>query len=534
MQELAAQIPRQSTAAEIRGLRNIPWESFEKAKVRVIFDSVAHWIETNAVDKTFAGDSVPTLLCDGLSEETEWGLAVQAGLIGCLKQNTGLIAQAMWAWVQGELIAYSERLLTLYVTDSDRQTALADATPDLIANPELSKRLVEISREREWFDLHAAVLSRTSESHQIVVTAHLKALPQNDMTGIERLRTSFGSREFFNLSTTLKDVRLVDATLKCLVDAPELWAKYDAQDAFFRLLLVRWLQKFSLTGLDSEMGRSVLAKSIEAAIDTADSPLIGQIVGTQPDWSNWPLQPNIWGKIPVLHRDTVLQSTANGWLAKFLDDKASLPESRDLRPYIVEETTVRAALGRTSNFVAAVELFERFPELSEPQLISWLRSISRSGNQISFTVARRIGDLILSRRWSSAADELSRLAESRRDLCPALDVSHSLLGTMRRIQMLVIGLLARKDEIDLWSALEELGLRLYAYGPGVDDLWQRAGGEFSDLSRFITGREAWSTVISQARVGRYQVTLGSLANAMLEDYPYNDDLKMIARLINER
>jgi len=73
LQELAAQIPQQSTAAEIRGLRNIPWESFEKARVKVIFDSVAHWIETNAVDKTFAGDSVPTLLYDGMSEETEWG-----------------------------------------------------------------------------------------------------------------------------------------------------------------------------------------------------------------------------------------------------------------------------------------------------------------------------------------------------------------------------------------------------------------------------------------------------------------------------
>jgi len=440
----------------------------------------------------------------------------------------------MWAWVQGELRAYSERLLTLYVTDSERQIALADETPDLTANPELSNRLAEVSREKKWFDLHAAVLSHRSDSHQSVVTAHLNALPQNDMRGIERLRTSFGSREFFNLSTKLKDVRLVDAAMKCLADAPELWAKYDAQEAFFRLLFMQWLQTFGFTGLESEMGRSVLAKSIEAAIDTPDNPLISCIVSVQPDWSSWPLRPNIWGKIPSLHRDTVLQSTANGLLAKFLDGKASLPESKDLLPYFVEETNVRAALGRTSNLVASIELFERFPELSERLLMSWIRSISHSGNEISFTVARRIGDLILSRKWSSAADELSRLAENRRELRPALDASRSLLGTMRRIQLLLIGLLAGKDEIDLWSALEKLGLHLYPYGPGADDLWQRAGGEVSDLRRFSTGREAWSTVIAQARVGRYQVTLGSLTNAMLEDFPYNDDLKMIARLINER
>jgi hypothetical protein len=534
LQEVAREIPQQSTATELRGLRNIPWQSFEKARARMIFTSLTHWVETNAALTTLAGDSVSALLYDAITEESEWGLAILSGLASCLRQNANSTIEAIWVWIQGELMPYSEKLLTLYITDSHRQSTLADATPDLTTNPELPKRLAEISRERQWFDLHAAVLSHTSDSHQSVIAAHLKALPQNDMTGIERLRTSFGSREFFNLSTKLKDVRLIDAAVKCLVDAPELWAKYDAQEVFFRRLFIHWLQTFGLTGLESEMGRSVVAKSIEAAIDTADDALLSRIVSTQPDWSNWPLQPDIWSKIPSLHRDAVLQSTANAWLAKFLDGKASLPESRELRPYFVQETTVRPALERTSSPMACVELFERFPELSEPLLISWLHSISRSANHIPFTVARRIGDLILSRRWSAAADELSRLAENRTDLRPALDVSHSLLGTMRRIQLLVIGLLGRKDEIDLWSALEELGLRLYPYGPGVDDLWQRAGGEVSDLSRFITGREAWSTVISQARVGRYQVTLGSLAKAMLKDYPHNEDLKMIARLINER
>ena len=534
LREVAKEIPQQSTSTELRGLRNIPWQSFDKAKARMIFSSLTSWVETNAAHKTLTGDPVAALLHDGMSEESEWGLAVVAGLASCLRQNANPTVEAMWLWIQGELMSFSEKLLTLYITDSYRQSALADATPDLTSSPELPNKLAEIARVGHWFDLHAAVLSHTSNSHQSIVVAQLKALPQNDTAGIERLRTSFGSREFFDLSTTLKDVRLVDAAVKCLVDAPELWAKYDAQEAFSRLLLMRWLQTFSLTGLDDEIGRSVLAKSIEAAIDTKDNAMISQIVSTQPDWSNWPLQANVWGNIPTVHRDVVLRSTANGWLAKYLDGKASLPESRDLRPYFVDETTVRAAIGRTSNLMAVVELFEGFPELSEAVLISWLRSLSNSTIYIPLTAARRIGDLMLSRKWSSAADELSHLAENRQDLRPALDACHSLLGTIRRIQLFVIGLLGRKDAIDLWPALEELGLHLYPYGPGADDLWPRAGGDVSDLSRFDTGRQAWSTVISQARAGRYRVTLGSLANAMLEDYPYNEDLKMIARLINER
>jgi hypothetical protein len=99
--------------------------------------------------------------------------------------------------------------------------------------------------------------------------------------------------------------------------------------------------------------------------------------------------------------------------------------------------------------------------------------------------------------------------------------------------MFIRGKNINAHEIDVWSALEELALELYAYGPGINEVWKRAGGHTADIPRFESGRQAWSTVISQAKAGRHHVTPKSLTKTMLEDFPKNPNLKCVERLLDE-
>ena len=105
---------------------------------------------------------------------------------------------------------------------------------------------------------------------------------------------------------------------------------------------------------------------------------------------------------------------------------------------------------------------------------------------------------------------------------------------VRKIRLLIAGVSLSHHSIDLWQALQEMGLQLYPYGPGERSLWQRAGGDASDLPNFGSGREAWTTLMEQARNGRHDVTISSLLHSMRDDFPNNPDLRQIARLASER
>ena len=321
-----------------------------------------------------------------------------------------------------------------------------------------------------------------------------------------------------------------------LFDLPELWSYFDSTDYFWRGLLGRALDLRGRSYLEGDIGRSVTA-NVVASLDIVaaeDESFLKDIVDIQPDWSDLQVSDDAWGKIPSSCRSRVLGATADGWLKRFLGgETTAIPTSKEIRSCVVTEARVREALRKMQSPSPSVELFEQLSELSEQLFTWWVGSVLWFSPRISDVTALRIGELISSRRWRSGADEVSRLAEQRQDLRPAIKGCISLLGMLRRVQLFFAGGLTSRSEVDIWSALQELGLELYTYGPGVNDLWSRAGGHASDLFYFASGRDSWATLISQARAGRHKVTVESLVYVMLEDYPNNLDLKRVARLLDE-
>jgi hypothetical protein len=264
-----------------------------------------------------------------------------------------------------------------------------------------------------------------------------------------------------------------------------------------------------------------------------DETLWNGLVKLSPDWSDLDLPSPVWNAIPANLRPSVFDATAEGWLAKFLSGTLlTMPDSPEIRRRITEETRIRRMLQQHRNASPSVQLFEQFAELPEHLFVSWLQYTLPSLD-VSQPTALRIGNLIATRRWRSAAEVFASLADHRPTLRLGLEPCVPLFGMLRRVRLLISGVSHSQYGIDLWQALQELGLQLYSYGPGDRDLWQRAGGDPSDLPNFRSGREAWSTVIHDARNGRHAVTISSLINAMREDYPNNPDLRQIARLSNE-
>jgi GTPase-associated protein 1, N-terminal domain type 1/Effector-associated domain 1 len=535
--DLCARIPEQASAGEIRGLRNIPWGMLAPGHSQDAFAAVAKWLATNSVGNSSSAESFNALVADAFNDAGPWGVSVQTGLQRALESDDSRLPATLWSWIVGDLGKDIDSLLKMYLKNPARESHFADACPKLTGKSELCRHLLNLSKQQGWSELHASVaLNHLSPS--AAMAAHLKSLGPTDNRGIGRICSKLGNKEFLALSVEVGDLRLVDSATHSLAQDPDLWATFSPDSPFWRAILTKWLSPDEHNALPSGHSRHVLASTLIHLAATSNSTASSEtlwngLVSLSSDWSDLDLPSPIWNAIPTNLRPSVFDATTEGWLAKFLSGTPSaLPGFPEFRRRVTEETRIRRMLQQHRNASTSAQLFEQFAELPEHLFLSWLQYVLPS-LEISQPTALRIGTLIATRRWRSAAEEFASLADRRPAIRIGLEPCVPLFSMLRRIRLIISGLPQVYHGIDLWQALQELGLQLYSYGPGDRNLWQRAGGDPSDLPNFRSGREAWNTVIQDARNGRHTVTISSLIEAMRDDFPNNPDLREIARLSNE-
>jgi hypothetical protein len=534
---LCVGIPEQTSAAEVRGLRNIPWETLPPIHSVNAFNAVTNWVATNSLRNSSASDSFETLVGDAFNDSSRWGTAIYAGLKRALDIDDPGLVVTLWSWILGGLGSCADRLLKLYLTDSVRENRFADSCPNLDNKSDLYKKLNDLCKKQGWHELHAAVVLN-NPSPSAALALHLKLLGANAHAGIERFRIKLGNKQFFVTSLESNDLRLVDSALRSLAEDPDEWTTFSAENPFWRAVLVKSLSVGEPNALPQNHRVRVLSDMLNNLATapepspSADEALWKCLVDLTPDWSDLRLSGKVWHALPPGFRTAVFDASAIGWLTKFLTGApVAIPDSTELRRWIAEEFRVRGALQRHRNASTAIQLFEQFTELPEALFVWWMRQILPL-LEVSQPTALRMGTLIATRHWRTAADEFAFLSNDKVSLQIGLEPCVPLLSMLRRVRLLISGT-SQTHDIDLWQALQEVGLQLYSYGPGEADLWQRAGGDPSDLPYFTSGRQAWSTVIQDAKNGRHAVTISSLLAAMLHDFPNNPDLKQIARLSNE-
>lgn len=80
------------------------------------------------------------------------------------------------------------------------------------------------------------------------------------------------------------------------------------------------------------------------------------------------------------------------------------------------------------------------------------------------------------------------------------------------------------------AQLENVLCQLYPSGPGHDEIWSRAGGDMSTLRLSGNGRASWHSAIRALKQGGggQAISVGSLVQSALLDYPGNSDLLVLA------
>jgi hypothetical protein len=236
----------------------------------------------------------------------------------------------------------------------------------------------------------------------------------------------------------------------------------------------------------------------------------------------------VFANVPTNVRPNLAVQYAVDWLEWYSVEPqtASAPDSACV-------ATIRNEAGSRK---FALDALERLAELAEFKESDLLRVLPESfvGPPVSFAVSAQLGDLIARKSWSRAAKELFSVAGSRPDLYPAISRCLGLLDLRQRLTATWIWRVERRTAIsddELWVSVGEIALVLYPWGPGEFDVWERAGGDRSDIRASASGRESWREVLTRARLGGTQVTMRSLVGVMREDYKSNEILREVSEYL---
>jgi len=146
-----------------------------------------------------------------------------------------------------------------------------------------------------------------------------------------------------------------------------------------------------------------------------------------------------------------------------------------------------------------------------------------------------IANLVVTRRWRSAADAIVALSPTRPDLRRAAERVSILYGPLDRLVRFFTGdvpVMPTVTRSDLKAAVVDVAAQLYADGPKTDSIWERAGGDDADLVVARTGRLAWGQAVDACQAGRRGApSLGELVSRMMEDYPKSSQLRALKNAI---
>ncbi|MBI5821369.1 MAG: 5'-methylthioadenosine/S-adenosylhomocysteine nucleosidase [Verrucomicrobia bacterium] len=166
----------------------------------------------------------------------------------------------------------------------------------------------------------------------------------------------------------------------------------------------------------------------------------------------------------------------------------------------------------------------------EMEGLGFLRAV-HANEHVNALLIRGISDLIAHK--SKVETTGSQLKASRH----AAALAFAILSQLRPpapLQLQNTNALANTSSGDTQERLTLLASTLYPLGPQDQQVWRRAGGDPSKIDLNSTGHANWHNAISELKLGGggTEITMLSLLDVMLSDYPHNESLTLLRRKLN--
>lgn len=450
-----------------------------------------------------------------------WRAAFLGGLAAAARARKPDFINAFWRWIQicPDVV---DSTFCHVMAEKDFERCIAEAAPHNI-DEEIAGTLLALARSRGWLRMHGVVLSTTcrpldSVRQQIAV--------DTDQSFIEGVRFSLRNakqKEILNCALEIGEPRAISLAGEAVARQPNLLRSVDFSELNAQAI---W-QKALVINSESWRGPVNPKAAIYIVLDRlldgerVNSSLVDQLsLSPIADLGGYPHRAKVWRHVDGFARDNFLATTVKGWLERAADSHAPFKPEPELQSAILVADALEPTLNRLclDHFGTVVRIISALDQYDENRFVSLIRHVIANLFSLSASDAEGIGRLILNRRWMEAAHYVVREYQSGRgDLKPTLRTCYHILSFWTRLSLRLTPL----SESEKWDALADLATDLYPGGPNEKGVWERAGGNDSDLLLHENGRTQWRKALQNVRRGA-GVRPINLLNSMKEDFPNNE------------
>jgi GTPase-associated protein 1, N-terminal domain type 1/Effector-associated domain 1 len=454
-----------------------------------------------------------------------WQQAVRQAVVEGLTEPDSTWAAAVLRWLGTEY--YPAVLEGILPNTGDIEQRLLEATNAAGLDESAAKHLRERTLMRGWSRLHAWSAMRSLAAKEAFQAQ--RTFPTRPLDGLALLVDFLPGTVVVEEAISRPDDQILRMVACRTVHEPALLDLLDVSHSGWRAL---WAEHLALGGRPWPSGTMLkpLAQGVLDAVLAGD-PSERIIVPLAADLADialsHPRRSELWDALSASGRAALLPLVAIALIGQCeAGHFVAFPESTlaDAVINTVRKTPPSAKL--------LAVLLQWDVALDERNTLSWLY---RLDTQQWSHLSRIVGQAAKTREWRLVAMEIYRKSRYTPELRPAMEACLELLPEWERwSHRWLSGALGWGDADDapLVRRVADVGANLAP--DGLDELWERAGGERRQLPRHSTPRARWNEAAQQAHVGALHDGLLSLVWVLAEDFPHNENLKELAALIERK
>ncbi|PRY19984.1 effector-associated domain EAD1-containing protein [Pseudosporangium ferrugineum] len=507
---------------DIRGLRGIPWNSFVSSIS--LKDILRSWAIDTILDPSRRSDFAEAATDIASNPDDEVTIALAAGLREAVDRSS--LPTAIDAVLS---YAHSPAPFSWLVNYAGSGAALDTEVARAVNEAAVVPGWVASAAAKHKLPLTHAMTVDVAEP--VTAWAAQMDISIRVPSAEDVLARRIGSAGVVDLALELLDPGLVDRAGRLIVGEPSLLSGGDAADDAFRCVWASAVRHgadpWDLAPLDT--AAEVLLSRV-ASDEAVDPVLLDALSRTHAaDISQHPQRAALWNRMPpdIERRFKAVTAAA---VARSFRPGDPVPE-----PQLQGAILAPEVIGSTAHDDAA-------------QALALLRELPFARPEHAALVARRgrfsredaigLAILIVDRRWKRAAETVVDLAATRSDLRLVAGRVAQLFNPLERLRRLM-GISDGVDDFttadDFRDAVHDIAVDLYAEGPTVGGLWERAGGRDADLPKARTGRLRWGLALHAVMQGqRGAPKMKDLLDEMVIDYPKNRDLHAVVASLGKR
>jgi hypothetical protein len=384
--------------------------------------------------------------------------------------------------------------------------------------------------QRGWSRLHAWAVMKALPPREALQAQ--RAFAHEPFLGLKFLVEQLPGVSVVSEAIATHDQSLIQLVAQRTAREPDLLLPLDPSKPTWLFL---WAEHVSAGGSHWPEGtnRKTLGETLLEAVLGGNEPP-GLIAALADDLGEialqFPKRAQLWEKLSHKGRTVLLSKVAEKLIWQFNNSQdVPIPE-RKLAEAVIGQLKEKPPSAKVLSEI----LFWDIP-LNEKQVINWLGYPKRE--EWKPDIAAAVGKAIYSKQWDDAASEIYKYfaLKSIIEFKPALEACFCLLSFTRRFWLSFKGIGDRSTEIannkKLVRQVAELGAELYP--DKLEYIWERAGGERKQLKAAGHFPTQWQEAANMANQGALKGGLLALVQELKRDFPHNDDLVELEKLLSE-